>query len=497
MNTDKKIVFNHFYQLRHDIKRSHILAPSFVDKKYASLVQPRWMSRIHPVYAMIFSFLSEPVSIPDLTKELSYFLEMPEEDVEALIKPFINNNEIAVTNYKGTVNYFPRNIVIEEGQLFGNSVHYTPQQFAYKEIDLTQERYYVAPASILFMVNNHCYTDCVYCYANKSVKATPLSFDKIKDIILQAKKWGVAVFTIVGGEVFLYKNWKELFDFLIENGYKESLVSTKVPLSEEDIITFEPYGIPIQISLDALDPEALKQILHVKSDYGEKIKQTISNIDKHGIDFQVATVLTKYNETIDNLKSLHDFLGQFKHLRRWEIRVGFKSLYSRGDFDRIKLSKERINDINQWVEEVKKTTSVNILWSMDTGEKYFKTEEGSRKFIGSRCSANYSNMVILPDGKVTICEQLYWNPRFIIGDVSKQSIEEVWNSSRALELAFPKREHFRDESVCKKCAIFDECLSFPNKCYADVLKGYGDKNWDYPDPRCVKAPQFINELQAV
>ncbi|MDR1611019.1 MAG: radical SAM protein [Candidatus Symbiothrix sp.] len=497
MNIDKKIVFNHFYKLRHDIRRSHILAPSFVDKKHAALVQPRWMSRIHPVYAMIFSFMSEPVSFSDLTKELSYFLEMPEEDIETLIKPFISNNEIAVTNYKGVANFFPRNIVIEEDQLFNNIVHYMPQQFAYKEIDLERERFYTAPASILFMVNNYCYTDCVYCYANKSVRTAPLSFDKIKDIIIQAKKLGIAAITVVGGEVFLYKNWKELFDFLIENGYKESLVSTKVPLNEEDIIAFEPYGIPIQISLDSLDSEILKQVLNVKSDYGGKIKQTISNIDKHGIDFQVATVLTKHNESIDNLKSLHDFLAKFKKLRRWEIRVGFKSLYSRGDFDRMKLSKDSINNINQWVEEIKKTTSLNIQWSIDTGEKYFKSEEGSRKFTGSRCSANYSNMVILPDGKVTICEQLYWNPRFIIGDVSKQSVEEVWNSPRAIELAFPKKEHFRDESVCKKCSIFEKCLSFPNKCYADVLKGYGDKNWDYPDPRCAKAPRFINELQAL
>ncbi|GHT53608.1 hypothetical protein FACS189451_10750 [Bacteroidia bacterium] len=455
------------------------------------------MSRIHPVYAMIFSFLSKPVMFSDLTKELSYFLGLPEEEVEILIKPFINNNEIVVTKYGGAANYFPRNIIVEEEKLFGNAVHYMPQQFAYKEIDLNQERFYVAPGSILFMVNNHCFTDCVYCYANKSVKATPLPFEKIKDIILQAKKLEIPVFTIVGGEIFLYKRWKELLDFLVDNDLKESLISTKVPLTEREIIAFKSYGIPLQISLDSIQSDILQQVLNVKSDYAGKMIQTITNLDNYGVEFQVATVLTTYNETIDNLNRLHDFLGKFKNLRRWEIRIGFKSLYSRGDFDRMKLSKNSINTINQWVENIKKTTSVNILWSTGEGEKYFKTEGGSRKFAGSRCSANYSNMVILPDGKVTICEQLYWNPRFIIGDVSKQSIEEVWNSPRSLELAFPKREHFRDESVCKKCGIFDECLSFPNKCYADVLKGYGDKNWDYPDPRCAKAPLFMNELQTV
>jgi radical SAM protein with 4Fe4S-binding SPASM domain len=249
--------------------------------------------------------------------------------------------------------------------------------------------------------------------------------------------------------------------------------------------------------LDAIEPDKLIQILNVKSDYAERIQQTINWLEKYEINFQVSTVLTKYNEGIENLTALHNFLSKFKKIRRWEIRIAFKSLYSRGDFDEIKITKESVGLIDEWVENIKKTSPVNIQWSRGQSDNYFKTEEGSRKFIGNRCSATYSNMVILPDGKVTICEQLYWNPRFIVGDLTKQSIDEVWNSPRALELAFPKKEHFRDVSNCKKCSIFDKCYSFPNKCYADVLKGYGDENWDFPDPRCAKAPEFIHELRAI
>lgn len=105
--------------------------------------------------------------------------------------------------------------------------------------------------------------------------------------------------------------------------------------------------------------------------------------------------------------------------------------------------------------------------------------------------------MILPDGKVTICEQLYWNPKYIIGDISVQSIVEVWNSERALQLAFPKREDFRDISACKKCKIFDECYAYPNRCIVDVLKGYGQENDDFPDPRCAKAPSFKYELRTI
>lgn len=156
-----------------------------------------------------------------------------------------------------------------------------------------------------------------------------------------------------------------------------------------------------------------------------------------------------------------------------------------------------LDDIGLFLEfsfPITELTVINILWSPNSDKKYFSSEGGSRSFKGFRCSANYSHMVILPDGKVTICEQLYWNPKFLIGDLLKNSIEDVWNSPKAINLAFPKKEHFSDKSICKGCDIFQECMSFPNRCIADVLKGYGDDNSDFPDPRCNKAPKIINNL---
>jgi len=359
------------------------------------------------------------------------------------------------------------------------------------------KRFSPTPKGIVLMINNVCVTDCAYCYADKSIVRNPLPFERIKELIKNAFDLEIISFEIVGGEFFLYKKWKNLLDELIKYDYKPMLISTKVPLTEKEIDIIKDYKIPIQISLDSLNEQESERILNVKDDYLEKIKRTIALLDQYNIEYQIATVLTQYNAKTETLEQIHDFLSEKKNITAWKVRVGFKSLYSRDSFEKIKLSKEDINRIDYWINKIRGKTNLPILWSVDEGNKYFNCEGGSRNFKGTRCSANYSHIVILPDGKVTICEQLYWNPRFIIGDVSKQSIEEVWNSPGALELAFPKRTHFRDESVCKTCDIFEECFSYPNKCYADVLKGYGDENWDYPDPRCAKAPQFVNELQAV
>jgi radical SAM protein with 4Fe4S-binding SPASM domain len=92
-------------------------------------------------------------------------------------------------------------------------------------------------------------------------------------------------------------------------------------------------------------------------------------------------------------------------------------------------------------------------------------------------------------------EQEYLTAAFIIGDVSQQSIEEVWNSTRALKLANLTQDDFRDKSICRSCTLFDECISYNNRCVLDIVKAYGIENIDYPDPRCAKAPKFVNELQ--
>jgi len=114
------------------------------------------------------------------------------------------------------------------------------------------------------------------------------------------------------------------------------------------------------------------------------------------------------------------------------------------------------------------------------------------------CSLFYVNAgvngFILPDGEVTICEQLYWNPNFIIGNVNENSISEIWNSPKSLALANMKIDNIQEKSRCRTCTLFQDCFDNRNRCWVDIIKAYGEENWDYPDPRCNKAPKMIFDL---
>lgn len=490
-----RYILNNFYILRHDVKRSFILSHGeHVSAPEHIAVNLNWRSMIHPAYAMMLTFFSKPITIDDACKKISTFFSVEEDVIKSFIRQLIETKIPMHTTYGGMTSGFPVNILIEERQESFPRVSYTTEQFVFRELDYTSSRMFKSPISIVFMPNNNCYTNCTYCYADTKTKNCLMSFAEIESFVKDASKAGVRDILITGGDLFMYPNWEELLTLLKNEGYMPDLVSTKKPLSVEEINKFSKLSIRLQVSLDSVIDMTVVKILGVAPSYAGKMKSTLLKIDKAEIRYQVATVLTNLNDSTEELDALFYFLKQLNNIERWEIRVAFKSLYSRGDFNTIKCSRESILSVEKWITNHKEQFPCEILWSPDDDEKYKKTKGGSQDFEGSICSANMTNMVVLPDGCVTICEQLYWNPDFIIGNVKNSTIEEIWNSPKAISIWKRERNTIRKESPCAKCKIFDKCFKASNRCYANIMKAYGLENYDYPDPRCFWAPEFYTDI---
>lgn len=496
---ERILVFNHYYGLKHDQKRSYLYS---MDGNISSIdnsvnVNKYWLTKIHPIYAMLFAFASQPISYFDYVEKVAHFMDITFGDAKKIIDPFLNRDAPFYSNFGGVVSQFPKNIIIDVDKALVDPIMYSPDEFCFESVDLQQERSFYSPRTIVFMPNNTCTTSCVYCYADRSKEHKQLDFKQVKSIVHECCNLRIRNFMLTGGDIFVYKYWKELLNSIRECNMEIGLLSTKTPLKESDIQIIKNSNVQMQFSLDSVAPYILKEMVGMDVGYLQKVNKTFEYLDKYGIEYKVATVLTQINSSVQNIIDLYEFLQKFSKIVRWEIRIARKSLYSKLGFDKLIVSKSAVVAIDEKVQELKRNAKFEIMWDKDDSKPYFKAKKGSRSFAGARCSANYSNMMILPDGKVTICEQLYWNPQYIIGDLTKQTIPEVWNSSRALALAFPRRENFRDISPCKMCKIFEECYAYPNHCIVDVLKGYGYENSDYPDPRCDKAPRFISELKPV
>ncbi|NBH89783.1 radical SAM protein [Parabacteroides distasonis] len=489
------IVFNHYYRLKHDLKRTYLYSKKKIEYLQSKVpVDTLWLTKIHPIYAMLFSLASEPIELKEYIAAVADFLEVSSLEAESLVLPFLDRDEPFYSEYGNVVSQFPRNLIINAENLLDEITLYSPLDFCYQELDMKTERALFAPQTMVIMPNNNCTTDCAYCYADRSIHPQQMDFKYVKAIVEECKHLKMMDISITGGDIFLYRHWKELLELLNVNGFGGGLLSTKTPLNQDHVDFLKKYSPRLQFSLDSIDPIVCEKLIGMNPVYLNKVKKTFEIFEHSKFPFKVATVLTNLNGDVKYLTELYDFLSNFDTLEEWEIRLASKSLYSKKNFDELNISKDKMQELNAWIESIRPISKIKMIWDTSDVERYFKSSNGSKGFLGARCSANFSNIMVLPNGKVTICEQLYWNPYYIIGDLTQQSIVEVWNSPKALKLAFPKREDFRDASPCKSCKIFEECYAFPNRCIVDVLKGYGLDNKDFPDPRCVNAPRQISVL---
>ena len=319
------------------------------------------------------------------------------------------------------------------------------------------------------------------------------------ELIHEAAHLQVSHINLMGGEVFLHRDWPTLLKELVRLDIAPEFISTKIPLDEIIIGKLRScnYQGVIQVSLDAVSPTLIGRLTGRDPHYAQAILKSLMLLDESGIGYQIATVLTSLNCRTDVLREMYEYLCQLKHLRDWRLVPVSNSItkpYNR--FAVLKPSEVQLREVMGQIRRLTQQSSpFPIILGTDVLEQQFgRTKGGSCQFKGSECSALTSHLFVLPDGKVSICEQLYWNDRFLIGDVSQESLVDVWNSDKAHRLYTLSRKDIQPQSYCSKCDLFESCFRYQNRCWSNIIKAYGADCWDYPDPRCVYAPPMKNSL---
>lgn len=491
-------VFNPDYVLRNDIHRIALYA-----KENANSYSSRnWNSFIHPIQAKLFCFFTYRHTLGETVRELSAFFKKDIDTIVRLITPYLENPSPIYVSWKGKRILFPKNILIREKCL---TIPFVPSRlniadYDCQDIDLESRRFYSGPLMITFMLTNTCVTHCIYCYADIRTRVEhPLSTSRWLELIQEADQMQVRQINLIGGEIFLHKDWDLLLKELVSRGMSPEYISTKMPFTKDLIVRLRNTGYrnSVQVSLDAYDSDILSRSLSVDKGYLERMKRGLRLLDESGLSYHVATVLHTYNGTEKVLRDLYDFLLSLHKLRNWRISPVVNSItIDYKQFATFKLRRSQLEMLSHYMEEsLSPESPFPILFNrMALDKSYYTSTIGSRGFEGAECSALNTHLFILPDGKVSICEQLYWNPIFLIGEVNTSSLKEIWISDKNLRLAYIQRENIQKSSPCRYCKLFDHCFSYRNRCWVDIIKAYGEDYWDYPDPRCEKAYEMRNNL---
>lgn len=497
MMKNKVYILNPYYHLKDD-KHRVVLVSRGTDGKECS---PNWQSFIHPVQAVFLSFFTHYRPYRQTLARLCSFFLYSEDEMDGMVRKFIENPVPVHVCLAGGKAFFPKRLLVDaetwQGEISLDGQR--PVDFVLGRIDLCTPRLYTGPIILTLMLNNCCVTHCRYCYADTKTKVQhPLSTERILELIREAADIGVQRIALMGGEVLLHKDWMKILNALIDYNLSPEYISTKLPLTREVVLYLENMGYRgiVQVSLDTCDELVAGNLLGVKAGYVEKVMQGLKMLDDSTLNYRVATVVTTYNCNLTLLSELYRRLSVLKRMRDWglvpvhhSISKGYRAIAD------LKPCKEQMIAVFNGLKEVVVQSTFPVIMDCQTIEaRYRYASVGKCPFEGSKCTALRTHLFILPDGKVSICEQLYWNPHFIVGDVTKDSIREVWNSEKAMRLWQLDKEKISSDSPCRECPVMEVCYSERNRCWADVIKAYGEERWDYPDPRCERAPELKNRL---
>jgi radical SAM protein with 4Fe4S-binding SPASM domain len=486
---NKKYIFNPAYLMINDKKRVIITESLYVSKD--PLAKDGFTSIIHPVCAILVIMFDGKHTFEDTIEKASVNLGLDRTLISDVAKTLIENPEEVRIQFGETASSFPQRTLIEKKEadrLFGTyNNNYKIRDFFIPNniVDLKTVRSY-KPIEMSLIINLKCATDCIYCYANKKQKYVPLSTERILELVDEAKRLNMRNFDITGGELFLHKDWDIILERIIKNGFIP-YISTKVPIDEKTIIRYKEVGMKkIQVSIDSFNSGTLVKLLQTNHDYVNKITKTFDLLEKHCIEVVSHTILTNYNASSQNIQQLITKLNPYSNISSIKFDFAGYSIYLNPTVNqKIMLSKKEAEHITENIRELRKSFPKVSVGSISTMEGSFRVAEEKFK-KRARCTGNLYRFTMLPDGKVTYCEELYWQENLIIGDLSSQSIEEMWNGS-AKEIFDRRQESFQNLSPCFSCEDFDNCQREPGVCWKDIIGCYGIDNWSYPDPRCPKA----------
>ncbi len=471
-------------------------------------VDDNFTQLVSPLYASIFAYWDGSKTYHETIQQIVNEMHIQQDVLEKFLHPCIHNMEKTALHFSDkeileetSSNWIPKNFIIEcDGEPRTDLPE--PEAFAIpvRQWDFSRMRSRI-PTTVTLMLTNRCATNCIYCYADNQHRVEqPLPAEKWLELIQEAHDFGCLSIDLSGGEVFLYPGIETILQTLHQMGYHPYL-STKIPLEEERILQLKECGMTeLQFSIDCWDAALMQQMLNVPSSYFERLKRSLDALEKHGIAVKVKSVITSYNDKPEQVEQLILNLSAHKNITSISIAPAENSLYkSEQDFIGYRTSRSQWEKIEALVASLAETymeqCEISCQGLLDSREHCAAVDEKARVYPKrTRCPGNINMLYVLPDGKVTICEELYWNPRFIIGDVKRQSLMEIWESKEALALYNLSQESFRKASACRICPDFDPCHQQSGVCWKMVIEAYGDDYWDLPDPRCPYAPPATKQL---
>jgi len=269
----------------------------------------------------------------------------------------------------------------------------------------------VGLTSISLYLSDKCQCRCEHCYNKKyyngkysnklKKRKRTLSYEKIKEIILDARQLGAICINLFGGEPLLYEKICEIVNFCSKNKMIPFLNTNGEFLDEKMISNLKKSGLQtVFVSLDYLDKRHDK--FRKRDGLYKKVINNILLCKKNKLDVMIDYVLTS-----ERIKD-GSFLKILEFAKKNNIFININPPFKIGEWEN-----EKNNNLYD--------SDINYVKSLG----YKKLKFFDDRYIGSRCVAGSEKIAITSFGEVIPCEII----RISFGNVYGGNLAKIYKRS--------------------------------------------------------------------
>lgn len=291
------------------------------------------------------------------------------------------------------------------------------------------------PLYCILAISTKCNHRCLMCDFWKQ-EPQSLSIEQIKDIFSSPVMSNVTSIGITGGEPMLKTDLIDVVKTIYEvTGGKKVSIGTNglLPNVLDKTLTEAKHMIKsLTISIDG--PREIHNKNRGREHAYEQAMKSIEVIEKHRMKdcLGISMTITK-----NNYDCLLEMAEKFKDYN-FHYALAETPPYWFGDIDKkdVGLTEDMLKEVSKQSKEIMKRAGfkkrLNSLYN------YFFTDWLDQGVRPSPCYAGRLEIFISADGRVQACDH------FILGDLKKNSLAEIWDSEKARKL----RKEIKN---CKKC----------------------------------------------
>ena len=317
-----------------------------------------------------------------------------------------------------------------------------------------------------FELTSNCNFNCKMCYVHGSNHSESMSAKDWIELGKAARDAGMVFLLLTGGEPFLRKDFKEIYEALIELGLLIS-INTNASLIDDDLFEFLVKHPPLRmnISLYACNDEVYGDLCGKR--VSEQVKYNIKRLHEAGIGVKINASITPYNASqIEDIYAFAKEIGVHVQSTTYmypPVRIHSETFgVSPARFDAEEAAAQMLRCREQYLDvESLKRSAAAIMPDDDNCDS--DVGEGE----GIRCRAGRTAFWVTWDGRMLPCG-MFPHQGY---DVRALGFGEAWKQvkSFAATIRMPKE--------CTNCSKKNRCTACAAACIAET--GRSDRCPEY------------------